>query len=116
MILIVQLVLAMAGPGRPVLEQVGYLSGTGWAFNAAASTVNLNELQKLGLVLRDVPSIDLNNPQPVLDALESPPPGEPLYRHEAKVWWTAMASLAILTLAALIGTGLALLRYDPGVP
>ena len=115
-ILIVQLVLAMAGPGRPVLEQVGYLSGTGWAFNAAASTVDLNELQKLGLVLRDVPSIDLNNPQPVLDALESPPPGEPLYRHEAKVWWTAMASLAILTLAALIGTGLALLRYDPGVP
>ena len=115
-ILIVQLVLAMAGPGRPVLEQVGYLSGTGWAFNAAASTVNLNELQKLGLVLHDVPSIDLNNPQPVLDALESPPAGEPLYRHEAKVWWTAMASLAILTLAALIGTGLALLRYDPGVP
>lgn len=115
-IIIVQLVLAMAGPGKPILEQLGYLSGTGWAFNATAATVDLNELQKVGLVLRDVPSIDFNNPQPVLDALESPPPGEPLYRHEAKVWWTAMASLVILTLAALIGAGVALLRYDPGVP
>lgn len=115
-ILIVQLILAMAGADKPVLKQFGYLSGTGWSFNAAAATVDLNELQKVGLILREHATIDLNNPQPAFDALQSPPPGEPLTRHTAASWWTAMAAMLILTVAALIGTGVALLRYDPGVP
>ncbi|MGH9157100.1 MAG: FHA domain-containing protein [Acidimicrobiales bacterium] len=115
-VLVVQLVLAMAGVGKPVLEQLSYVSGTQWTLTAAAATSDLNRLQAGNLLLRELPTIDLDNPQPALDALRQKDRGEPLQRHEARAWWTSMAALAVLTAASVVGASTALLRHDPSVP
>jgi len=114
-ILVVQLVLAVAGAGRPGLEQLGYASSTQWTLTASASTADLNRLQAGNLLLRELPAIDLDNPRPALDLLGQPDRGEPRQRHEARAWWTAMAALAVLALACLVAAGLALSRHDPAL-
>jgi ABC-type multidrug transport system ATPase subunit/pSer/pThr/pTyr-binding forkhead associated (FHA) protein len=119
-LLLVELILAMGAvfpdlSEKPVLRQAGYVAGTQWGFAAAASTVDLNALDALNDVARELPTIDLRDPGGLVRSLASLDEGEGRWEHEPGPWLTAMLALGGLTVAALVGTGLALRRYDPDV-
>jgi ABC transport system ATP-binding/permease protein len=119
-LLLVELILAMGAvfpdlSEQPVLKQAGYLAGTQWGFAAAASTVDLNALDALNDVARELPTVDLRDPGALASGLASLDEGEGRWEHEPGRWLTAMLALGGLTAAALVGTGLALRRYDPDV-
>ncbi|MCC5952542.1 MAG: ATP-binding cassette domain-containing protein [Acidimicrobiia bacterium] len=119
MLLILQLVLS-AGvvlpeiADRPVLREVSYLSSAQWGVAAAASTVDLGELQVFDERLRDLRSVDASDPLPAVDALTTASPTEGRFAHDPSTWLTAIGMLVLLSLTATVATTLALRRYDPG--
>jgi ABC-type multidrug transport system ATPase subunit/pSer/pThr/pTyr-binding forkhead associated (FHA) protein len=118
-VLVLQMVLALGGVfpqigNRPVLKQLGYVSSTRWGFAASASTTDLNDLQEITGVLTRTPTVALSNPQPLFGALTRGARGEASWDHTAQAWLLDAAVLAALGMAALLGTGLALRRLDPG--
>ena len=117
-LLIVELILAMGSVfpevvERPGLRQISLLASTQWGFAASASTAGLNELEPLNSLARDVPSIDLDAPDAAGARLAEALRGNPRWEHEPGAWLFAIAVLGALTLAALVGAGLALRRRDP---
>jgi ABC-type multidrug transport system ATPase subunit len=118
-VLILQLVLA-AGVvlpeivDKPVLNQMSLLSSTQWGIAGAASTAGLNELQVFDDRLRDLRTVDANDPERAVDALAAEPAPPSRWAHEGGAWLTAVLALIALTTLPLVGTTLALRRYDPG--
>jgi ABC-type multidrug transport system ATPase subunit/pSer/pThr/pTyr-binding forkhead associated (FHA) protein len=116
-VLIVELILAMGAvfpevTRQPGLEQLSHVAGTQWGFAATASTAGLNDLEPLNRLAESVPTLNLADPRTsgdVAPALR----GEPRWDHEAWTWAIDVAALAGLTIVALVGASLALLRYDP---
>ena len=116
-VLLVELVLAMGAifpqmTAKPVLKQVAYLAGTQWGFAGIASTADLNRLQVLNDVANEFPTVDLTDPLGMLGRLAALPRGEPRWDHERDALLLAVGALAALTLAGLVGAGLALRRHD----
>lgn len=118
-VLILQLVLA-AGVvlpeivDKPVLNQLSLLSSTQWGISGAASTVDLNQLQVFDDRLRDLRTVDANDPERAVDALAAPPAPTSRWAHTSDAWLRALLALFALTVLPLVGAGLALRRYDPG--
>lgn len=119
MLLILQLVLS-AGvvlpeiADRPVLREIGYVSSAQWGVAAAASTVDLNELQLFDQRLRDLRGVDATDPMPAVAALTSDAEPEGRWAHETSAWLTAVGVLLGLIVATSVATTLSLRRYDPG--
>jgi ABC-type multidrug transport system ATPase subunit len=119
-LLLVELILAMGAvfpdlSERPVLKQAGYAAGTQWGFAAAASTVDLNALDAFNDVAQELPTIDLRDPGALVGGLAALDGQEGRWEHEPRAWLAAMLALGGLTAVSLLGTGLALRRYDPDV-
>jgi len=117
-LIIVQMILAMGGVfpevvRQPVLKQLTYVAGTQWGFSAAASTTGLSDLEPLNGLAEAVPTVDLSRPEATADGLVRALRGHPRWDHELAAWGTSMLALLALTLAGLVGAGLALRRYDP---
>ena len=117
-LVIVQMILAMGGVfpdvvRQPVLKQLSYVAGTQWGFSAAASTTGLSDLEPLNGLAEAVPTVDLSRPQATSEGLVRALRGHPRWDHTLEAWVTSMLALAALTLARLVGAGLALRRYDP---
>jgi len=118
-VLVIENVLSMGGLSpsslaKPVLNQAQYVSSAQWGFSAAAATADLNHLEGLSSVLMDVRTVN----QATITKLASGPikiQGERRYRHLRTIWYEDMGALLALTVAALIGAGLALARGDPAL-
>lgn len=118
-VLILQLTLASGGlfpelVDKPILKQTTYAAGPQWGFTAAAATVDLNRLQPLNAVGQDNPTVDLRDPNGLVNGILDARVGDPLLNHEPRRWWTAVIALLGLTVAGLIVSYLALRRLDPG--
>ena len=118
-VLILQLVLA-AGVvlpeivDKPVLRELSLVSSTQWGIAGAASTVDLNQLQVLDDRLRDLRSVDANNPEPAVEAMTASPEPNRRWAHTRGAWSQAVLALVALVVVALTATTIALRRYDPG--
>ena len=120
-VLLVELVLAMGAvfpdlTEKPVLEQAGYLAGTQWGFAASAATTDLNGLQALNNVARDLPTVDLTDPQGLLRGLVALGNDEPRWEHNSGAWLTSAGALVALIVVPLVLTGLALARLGRDGP
>ena len=118
-VLVVLLVLALGGVvreigERPVLKQLGYVAITQWGFSAAASTSSLNDLQAVTGVLTRVPSVDIDNPTRLFDALGKGERGDARWDHNPSAWLRDVGALFLLTIAGLVGTWVALRREGAG--
>ena len=118
-VLVFQLVLALGGVfpqigNKPVLKQLGYVSSARWGFAVAASTTDLNNLQEITGILTRTPSVNLDNPAPLFSALANGDRGESSWDHTAAAWWEDAGALLAIGAVALLATGLALRRIDPG--
>lgn len=107
-VLVLQMLLAMGGVfpdmvDKPGLKQVSYLAGTQWAFSAAASTVDLDRLQAIDKIAREVPTVRLDDPlesfRDVTDEIDR----NRLWRHDATTW---LADFGALIAVTLIGLGI----------
>ena len=119
LVLILQMLLAMGGVfpdvvEKPVLKQASYLASAQWAFAAGASTVELERLQTLDRLARDLPSVETNDPLPLLRALTGEAPTEPRWRHDWHAWAKDAGALLALALAGIAAAMLALRRLRPG--
>ncbi len=115
MILAFQVLFGSAGVfpdanNRPLLRELTYASSTGWGFAAAASTSDLNELQRSNNVAAKIRVVDLTNPQQAVNALYDPTLGDHTFDHTARRWWTAIGALGALTTIGFVGAGLAVRR------
>ncbi|MGZ8740523.1 MAG: ABC transporter permease, partial [Gaiellaceae bacterium] len=118
-VLVVLLVLALGGVvreigERPGLKQLGYVAISQWGFSAAASTSSLNDLQAVTGVLTRVPSVDIENPTRLFDALGEGERGDARWDHNPSAWLRDVGALFLLTIAGLVGTCLALRREGAG--
>jgi hypothetical protein len=114
-LLIVQNVLATGGVfpeilDKPVLNQAQYAASSQWGFGAAASTADLNRLQGLSGVVRDLKSIDLSNPTAAAEKIDLTRRGQRRHSHRAMVWWRNIVALLAITFAGLLAAGLVLAR------
>jgi ABC-type multidrug transport system ATPase subunit len=119
-VLVLQNVLSMGGLSpasleKPVLNQAQYVSSAQWGFAAEAATVDLNHLQGLSAVFKQLETVDLNNANKLLSGSKSGS-GQRRYRHDRSVWLVDMAALAALAVVGLLAAGLALSRLDPTAP
>jgi len=119
-VLIVEMLLAMGGlfpdlVDKPVLRQAKEVAGTQWAFAAAASTTDLDRLQSVDRIARDLPQVRLDDPLPVLRAISDPGPGEPRWRHDWRTWSKNAAALLALTLLGILAAIAAVWRRRPEV-
>lgn len=117
-LIIVEMILAMGGVfpevvRQPVLKQLTYVAGTQWGFSAAASTTGLSDLEPLNGLAEAVPTVHLSQPQAAADGLVRALRGHPRWDHGLEAWGISMLALTALTLAGIVGAGLALRRYDP---
>ncbi len=95
-----QLVLSgglVSAVGRPVLEQVSWIAPARWGFAALGSTVDLNDVAKLGAV---GPRGD---------------PPDPLWDHNAATWLVDVGVGVLVGLAALGLTAYMVRRIEPKV-
>jgi hypothetical protein len=111
-------------PKVPVLDQTAYVASASWGYTAAASTVELNQLNALNSALSEV-DLDKAKADPrgaVLNALtqaQNADPnnlerlGNPDFNHDSRAWWRSMLVLLALTFGPLAGAVIALRRYDP---
>ena len=118
-LLILHLVLASAGvfptiAERPVLAQARFASTAQWGFAAAASTSDLNRLQPLNDIAQRIPTVSVERPEEVLDALLSGSRGEAEWRHRPGTWVADVVALVALALACLVAAGLVLRRSAAG--
>ena len=118
-VLILHLVLASAGvfptiAERPVLAQARFASTAQWGFSAAASTSDLNRLQPLNDVAQRIPTVSVDRPEEVLDALLQGSRGEAEWRHRSGTWVADIVALAALGLVCLVAAGLVLRRSAAG--
>ena len=117
-VLILQLVLA-AGVvlpeivDKPVLNQLSLVASAQWGIAGAASTVDLNGLQVFDDRLRDLRTVDADDPEPAVEALTATPGPNDRWAHTTRAWATALLVLFGLTVVPLVATGVALRRYDP---
>ena len=117
-VLILQLVLA-AGVvlpeivDKPVLNQLSLVSSAQWGIAGAASTVDLNGLQVFDDRLRDLRTVNADDPEPAVEALTAPPRPNDRWAHTTRAWATALLVLFGLTVVPLVATGVVLRRYDP---
>jgi hypothetical protein len=111
-------------PSVPVLDQTEYVASASWGFTAAASTVQLNQLNAFNSAIGEIDiEAARNDPRgavaSALDQIETSDPnqleslGNPDFNHNARAWWRAVLVLAALSIGALAGTVIALRRYDP---
>ncbi|MDX6561840.1 MAG: transport system ATP-binding/permease protein, partial [Gaiellales bacterium] len=111
-------------PSVPVLDQTEYVASASWGFTAAASTVQLNQLNAFNSAIGEIDiEAARNDPRGAvanaLDQIETRDPdqleslGNPDFNHDARAWWRAVLVLAALSMGALAGTVIALRRYDP---
>lgn len=117
-LLIVENVLATGGVfpeilDKPVLRQAQYAASAQWGFGATASTADLNRLQGLSGVVRDLKSVDISDPGATVGKIDLTRRGQRRHSHRPVVWWRNVAALVAITAAALLATGLALLLLDP---
>ncbi|MBX6388723.1 MAG: ATP-binding cassette domain-containing protein, partial [Frankia sp.] len=82
--------------GRPVLEQISYLSPARWGYAAAASVSDLDDIQKIG--------------DPRLNPGSVP---DPLWAHTASAYLTDLAGIVAVGVLCVIATALLLRRLDP---
>ena len=111
-------------PSVPVLDQTEYVASAAWGYTAAASTVELNQLNALNSAVADI-DVDKAREDPrgaILEALgtaETQDPnnlerlGNPDYNHDSRAWSRSMLVLVAMTFGALAGAVIALRRYDP---
>lgn len=98
---------------KPVLAQLAYVSSAGWGFAASASTVRLNDLQRLTDIATAIPTTsDLLRPVSLFQAVTHDQ-GNPRWNHQPGAWLRAMAALLAITLASLAITVAVLRRFDP---
>ena len=119
-LIVLQNVLSLGGLNpsslsKPVLNQAQYVSSAQWGFSAEAATADLNHLEGLSAVFKQLESVDLNNVDKLTTSAKSGA-GPRRYRHLRSVWWEDMAALCALSAAGLLGAGLALSRLDPTPP
>lgn len=117
-LLIFLMLLAMGGlfpdlVDKPVLKQASYAASTQWGFSAAASTVDLDRLQSVDRLARDVPSVRLNDTRPALDALARDSEVDWRWRHETYAWLKDTAALVALSVIFLVGAVFAVRRRRP---
>lgn len=116
-VLIAQMMLAMGGLfpdliDKPVLKQASYAASAQWGFSAVASTVDLDRLQSVDRLARQLPAVRLDDPLPLLRVLSEPgqAEGEARWRHDWPTWLRDAGVLVALTLAGIGASMLALLR------
>lgn len=117
-VVIIQLLLASGGvfpsiTEKPVIRETTYVSSTRWGFDAGASTSRLNQIAGLNRVAAELPSIDLRQPEEVVEVLLTMDRGNPSWNHDAGTWWRSIMAIVTLASAGLLATGLALRRKDP---
>jgi ABC-type multidrug transport system ATPase subunit/pSer/pThr/pTyr-binding forkhead associated (FHA) protein len=118
-LLILHLVLASAGvfpaiAERPGLAQARFASSAQWGFSAAASTADLNHLQPLNDVAQRLPTVSIDRPQEILDALLAGSRGEAEWRHRPGTWTADVVALVAIGLLCLVAAGLVLRRAEAG--
>jgi hypothetical protein len=116
-VIVVQNVLSMGGLtpqalAKPVLNQAQYASSAQWGFSAAAATADLNRLQGLSAVLKEVKNVNATSVDDLLNGTTKSKTAR-RFRHDETVWVGDMAALAALAIAALLASGVALARLDP---
>ncbi|HLI73148.1 MAG TPA: FHA domain-containing protein [Acidimicrobiales bacterium] len=118
-VLVVENVLSMGGLSpdslaKPVLNQAQYVASAQWGFAAAAATADLNRLEGLSSVLKDLKVVNTST----VENLATHPikiEGERRYRHLRAIWWEDMGALLAIAVTALLATGLGLTRLDPAL-
>jgi ABC-type multidrug transport system ATPase subunit/pSer/pThr/pTyr-binding forkhead associated (FHA) protein len=119
MLLILQLLLASAGvfpaiAERPGLAQARFASSAQWGFAASAVTSDLNHLQPINDIAQRLPTVSVDEPEAVLDALVAGSRGRSEWRHETGTWIADVTALAALGLLCLVVAGLVLRRTEAG--
>lgn len=101
------------GTDKPVLRELSYSSSAQWGFSAGASTIELNQLQAITDLARQLPTIDVTDPRPVLEVVTDPGTGQPDWNHDAETWGTNMAALGVITIGFVLVAAALLRRFDP---
>jgi ABC-type multidrug transport system ATPase subunit/pSer/pThr/pTyr-binding forkhead associated (FHA) protein len=119
MLLILQLLLASAGvfpaiAERPGLAQARFASSAQWGFAAAAVTSDLNHLQPVNDIAQRLPTVSVDHPEAVLDALLAGSRGRSEWRHDTATWVADMTALTALGLLCLVVAGLVIRRSEAG--
>ena len=68
----------------------------------------------MGNISRQIPMVNTNEPQAVLETLLNPAGGPARFAHTSSAWLAANAALVTITIALLIATALVLRRHDGG--
>jgi hypothetical protein len=119
LLLAFQVLFGSAGlfPGsdeQPVLREVGYASSAGWGFAAAASTAELNELQRSNNTAARIPVLRLDQPDSAIRALLQPADGPSRFDHTRRAWLTSVGAMLGISAVCFLGAGLAVRRLAPG--
>jgi hypothetical protein len=119
MLLILQLLLASAGvfpaiAERPGLAQARFASSAQWGFAAAAVTSDLNHLQPVNDIAQRLPTVSVDHPEAVFDALLAGSRGRSEWRHDTATWVADMTALTALGLLCLVVAGLVIRRSEAG--
>lgn len=114
-VLLLQLLLALGAifpdvVEKPGLKQASYIAGAQWGLSASASTVDLDRLQSIEKVAREIPTARLDAPletfRHVADRLST----DVRWKHDEQTWLLDIGALALLTLGAASGAALAVHR------
>jgi ABC-type multidrug transport system ATPase subunit/pSer/pThr/pTyr-binding forkhead associated (FHA) protein len=118
-IFVMMMVLAAGGifptfADKPGLRQASYVASSYWGFAGIAATADLNELNMMGNISKQIPLVDLSEPEVVIETLLEPRGGPTRFAHNAGTWLAACLALTTITISLLVATGVVLRRHDPG--
>ena len=119
LVLIVQLLLS-AGiilpeiVDKPVLREAAVISSAQWGVAGAASTTDINQLQIFDDRLRELRTVDSEDPGPAVEVLTKEAQPEERWEHTSQAWLTSVLALLALIMLPLVATTYVLRRFDPG--
>jgi hypothetical protein len=98
---------------KPGLKQASYLASAQWALSGSASTVDLDRLQSVEKVSREIPTARLDAPLETFRQAEDSLSRDVRWKHDEQTWLLDLGALALLTFGGASGAALAVHRRRP---
>ena len=97
-----------------MLREAAVVSSAQWGVAGAASTTDINQLQIFDDRLRELRTVDSEDPGPAVEVLTKEAQPEERWEHTSQAWLTSVLALLALIMLPLVATTYVLRRFDPG--